>query len=117
MLALPDPYLNGIRLTHAELRALHQNMRIAIHASTAKYCLDGPRLLRPDAGERYELRAHKRDRKGCLLASVTVLIPEAGASYVRRVRLVQWDQCDATLKVEVAREQRGTHTETRNGGR
>jgi hypothetical protein len=110
MLPLPAPYLNGIRLTHAELRALHQNMRIAIHASTAKYCLDGPRLLRPGAGERYELRAHKRDREGCLLASVTVLIPEAGASYVRRIRLVQWEHADVGLKVEVAREQRQMHS-------
>ena len=110
MLPYPDPVLNGIRLTHAELRALHQNMRIAIHASTAQYCLDGPRLLNTSAGERYELRAHKRDRGGCLLASVTVLIPEAGAKYVRRVRLVPWDQCDVGLKVEVAREERRMHS-------
>jgi hypothetical protein len=110
MLPLPPPILNGIELTHAELRALHQNMRIAIHAATAQYCLDGPRLLRWDSGEGYVLKAHKRDREGRLLASVTVSSPREGWSYVRKVRLVPWGTCDLHLRVEVAREERNGHS-------
>jgi len=88
MLPLADPQLNGIRLTHRELRSLHETMREAIHSATSERCLDGPRLLFPARGESYHLEAHGRDRHGNLLASVTVCLPWSGAPYVRRVRLV-----------------------------
>jgi hypothetical protein len=105
-----DPELNGIGISHAELRAIHANMRIAISAATKQHCLDGPRLLSWDAGERYVLRAHKRDREGNLLASVTVSSPREGWTYTRRFRLVRSENTDATLKVKVARDQRGRLT-------
>lgn len=71
MLPLPNPVLNGHEISHAELRALHQNRRIAITGATAQYCFDGPRLLDPNAGERCEMRALGRDRAGSLLAQIT----------------------------------------------
>jgi hypothetical protein len=110
MLPLRNPMLNGIELSHAELRALHQNRRIAIHQATARYCLDGPRLLHPPNGERCTMTAHRRDADGLLLASVTVTLPEHGARFIRRIRLVRWEDSDVHLKVEVARELRQAHT-------
>jgi hypothetical protein len=89
MIHLPEPMLNGIPLSHLELRVIHSNMRIAVHAATGAHCLDGPRLLIASRGEYYELRAHRRDRHGCLLASVTVRLPWCNVTYRRRVRLVK----------------------------
>jgi hypothetical protein len=106
MLPQRVPILNGWELTHAELRAIHANRRVAIHAATAKYCLDGPRLLSKAAGEVCKQRAVTRDREGCLLVEITVELPQAGAQYKRRVRLVPWDKTDRVLRVEVAREER-----------
>jgi hypothetical protein len=103
MLPLPDPYLNGIRITHEELRAIHANMRVAVHAATKERCLAGPRLLFPDRGERYCLKAHKRDRDGNLLASVTVYLPWSGAPYVRRFRLVRERPVVLRVDASVAR--------------
>jgi hypothetical protein len=110
MLPLPEPILNGIRISHAELRAIHVNMRIAISAATKLHCLDGPRLLSKADGEGYELKAHERDRDGCLLASVVVWSGRGGWKYTRRIRLVPVENTDLSLKVEVAREERGFHT-------
>jgi hypothetical protein len=110
MLPLRDPELNGIRISHAELRAMHSNMRIAISAATELHCLDGPRLLSKAEGEGYELRALERDREGCLLACVTVWSTSGGWKYTRRIRLVPVENTDLSLKVEVAREKRGFHT-------
>jgi hypothetical protein len=110
MLPLPEPILNGIRISHAELRAIHSNMRVTISAATELHCLDGPRLLSKGEGEAYELRAHERDREGCLLASVTVWSTSGGWQYTRRFRLVPVEKTDLSLKVEVARDQRGFHT-------
>lgn len=110
MLPYPDPELNGIPVSHAELRAIHSNMRLAVSAATARHTLDGPRLLRWDEGERYELRAHRRDEDGCLLASVTVWSGREGWKYTRRFRLVPWEKTDVSLKVELARERRRPNT-------
>jgi hypothetical protein len=89
MITLPDPILNGVRLTHEELRVIHTNLRIAVFAATNERALDGPRPLIPDRGEYYELRAHGRDRDGSLKASVTVHMPWSGPPYCRRIRLVR----------------------------
>lgn len=89
MLPLPDPVLNGVALTHEELRVIHINMRIAVFAATSQWAFDGPRPLAPTRGEGYSLRAHGRDAHGNLLASVTVRLPWAGQTYVRRIRLVR----------------------------
>lgn len=99
MLHLPLPILNGVTLTHEELRVLHLNMRIAVHAATGHFALDGPRLLRMASGEYYTLKAHGRDAHGNLLASVTVRLPWCGAKYVRRVRLVRKSR--STIGVEL----------------
>jgi hypothetical protein len=88
-LTLPDPILNGVPLTHEELRVIHMNMRIAVFAATSERALDGPRPLIPDRGEYYELAAHGRDRDGSLKASITVHMPWSGTPYTRRVRLVR----------------------------
>jgi hypothetical protein len=103
MLPLPPVILNGHHLSHEELSIIHVNMRIAIRAATLKYCLDGPRLLYPDRGERYVLSAHGRDREGNLLASITVHLPWANARYVRKVRLIRALNPIPHTKVEVAR--------------
>jgi hypothetical protein len=89
MLHLPLPILNGITVTHEELRAIHTNMRIAVFAATGARAFDGPRNLFPDRGEYYVLKAHGRDSDGSLKASVTVHMPWSGAPYVRRFRLVK----------------------------
>jgi len=89
MLALPDPYLNGVRLTHPELAAIHVVMRQTIHDATREHALDGPRLLRWENGEKYTLKAHGRSREGFLLASVNVYLPWARITYTRRVRLIK----------------------------
>lgn len=89
MLPLPEPVLNGVSLTHEELRLIHDQMRIAVWAATGEKAFDGPRWLFPERGEYYVLRAHRRDRDGNLLASVSVHMPWAEFEYVRRVRLVR----------------------------
>jgi hypothetical protein len=88
-LPLPDPILNGIRITHAELRALHQERRRAIREATSRESLFGPRLLFPDKGEDCRMRAVKRDTDGNLLAFITVRCVALQRPYVRRVRLVR----------------------------
>jgi hypothetical protein len=95
MLTIPNPEHNGITLSHSELRKLHEVMRAAIREATARYCVDGPRLLRFDRGETYRFRAHSRDREGNLLASVTIYLPEHGQRYTRRVRLLRWQHTQA----------------------
>lgn len=110
MLPLPVPVLNGVRITHKELHAIHLNMRVAIHAATNERCLTGPRLLFPENGERYVLKAHKRDRDGNLLASVTVFLPWSGPPYVRRFRLIKSRDVTESLHVRVARENGYPHT-------
>src|SRR5215212_6166716 len=89
MLPLPNPVLNGVTVTHEELAAFHQNMRTAVRAATEERCLQGARLLDPERGERYILKAHGRDSHGNLLGSVTIYMPWSGAPYVRRFRLVR----------------------------
>jgi hypothetical protein len=98
MIHLPEPRLNGITVSHQELRVIHCNMRIAVHAATGAHCLDGPRLLIMERGEAYELRAHRRDKHGCLLASITVRLPWCNVTYRRRVRLVK--ESRSLLRVE-----------------
>lgn len=103
MLPLPMPVLNGITLTHEELRQLHKLMRETVRSHTASVALDGPRLLSPARGEKYVLAAHGRDRDGSLLASVTIHMPWSGPAYVRRVRLVKARSLNLDLDRRVAR--------------
>jgi hypothetical protein len=88
MLPLAKPVLNGIVLEHAELRALHAEMRQAIRDATSRDTLTGPRLLFPELGERYVLKAHRRDRDGNLLASVSVYTSASPKPFIRKVRLI-----------------------------
>jgi hypothetical protein len=89
MLPQREPELNGIRISHDELRALHAQRLLAIRSATIAYCLDGPRLLSPDLGETCSMYAHERDRDGALRASVVVQSASQGWRYARRVRLVR----------------------------
>lgn len=89
MLPLPAPQLNGVTITHEELRALHTTMREAIKAATDGEALTGPRLLIKEDGESYTLKAHGRDRDGNLLASVTIHTRSSRSPYVRKVRLIR----------------------------
>lgn len=104
MLHYPNPILNGISITHEELRALHGTMRETIRAATSERCLDGPRLLFPELGERYVLNAYGRDRDGNLLASVSVYLQDGDHPYIRWARLVRSNMSDSKLKVKVARK-------------
>ncbi len=103
--------MNGIRITHEELRAIHQNMRVAIAAATREVSLTGPRLLDPSRGERYVLEAHRRDKAGNLLVSVAVYLPAHRIGpYVRRIRLIKGQPLKGMIKVEVARDPTTSHT-------
>ena len=86
-LPLPDPILNGIRITHAELRALHQERRNAIADATVLESLFGPRLLFPDKGEDCRMRAVGRDTDGSLKVLITVRLVGLQQPYTRAVRL------------------------------
>lgn len=109
-IGLSAPNLNGVVLTHEELRAIHENMRIAVHAATAERALDGPRLLDPRRGERYSLKAVRRDREGNLLAQVTIYLPWSGAPYVRRFRLIKKQRLNLTLSARVDKVLEHPHT-------
>jgi hypothetical protein len=104
MIHLPDPILNGYTITHEELRALHANMRVAVHSATKEACLDGPRLLDSRRGEYYSLRARGRDRNHDLLAEITVTIPWACYTYTRRIRLVRAERLNLFLSQTLARD-------------
>jgi hypothetical protein len=95
MLPVPAPFLNGTRVEHAELRAIHEQRRSCIKAATAESALDGPRLLNPAAGETCHQTCYGRDRDGSLLLSVTVRLPWANNTYVRWLRLVQQSKMKA----------------------
>jgi hypothetical protein len=86
-LPLPDPILNGIRITHAELRALHQERRNTIADATVMESLFGPRLLFPDKGEDCRMRAVGRSKDGDLCVVITVRLVGLRDPYERAVRL------------------------------
>lgn len=56
------------------------------------------------------MKVYGRDRAGHLLAAIVVSLPPLGVEYVRKVRLVRWEDTDVRLRVRVARERGDTHT-------
>ena len=86
-LPLPDPILNGVRITHAELRALHKERRNVIADATALESLFGPRLLIPSKGEYCRMRALGRSRDGDLLVTIWCVLQGLQQPYERAVRL------------------------------
>ena len=87
-LPLPDPILNGVPITHAELRALHQERRNTIADATVMESLFGPRLLFPDKGEYCRMRVLGRSKDGSLYATIYVRLVGLREPYERAVRLV-----------------------------
>jgi hypothetical protein len=88
-LPLPDPILNGIRITHEELRAIHKERNLTRRDATAMESLFGPRLLFPDKGERVTHEVLQRDTDGSLKVLITVRLVGLQRPYTRRIRLVK----------------------------
>lgn len=90
MLHLPDPEINGVSLTHCELRAIHVEARRALSEATALTTLDGSPLpvTWRTGGWRYRIRVFGRDTGKQLLLAILVRGPNLTGTYVRRVRLV-----------------------------
>jgi len=112
MLPVPAPVINGVRLSHEELRGIHSECRRALDDATATLTIDSKPLPVPwrTEGWRYQITALGRDEQNALLIRITVRSACLPSPFVRRVRMIKRKHLPRNVSQGVARGSGHPHT-------